>query len=292
MTAGRRDKASRDLRPGHPELPLGNPASIDPAAPTRWLAPDPGGLWEVADVVGVEPETVESTTLRLTLPEVPELLPGQYYLVRLATRAHAGVGAGAVQQAFSVSSSPYPPTRTVAITVREVPGGRVSPHLAHKVRVGDQLHLHGPYGFLTWTEEDGGPLVLIGAGSGVAPLMSIVRYAVARKASVPMVLLCSSRDRSRVLFRAALEELDQRTPWLSVVHTFTRNPGDELARYHRRVDATMIDEVIHSLALSPGDRTANVSYLVAGSAGMVGAVRTAMRTLGVADGSVASENHA
>lgn len=238
----------------------------------------------MADVVAVEPETGEATTLRVALPETPEFLPGQYYLVRLATPTDAG----AVQQAFSVSSSPYPPSRTVDITVREVSGGRVSPHLAREVRVGDQLHLYGPYGFLTWTEDDGGPLMLIGAGSGVAPLMSIVRYAAARGASVPMALLCSSRDRSRALFRAALEGLDGQAPWLSVVHTFTRSPGDGFARYHRRVDASMIDEVAHTVALGPAD----MSYLVAGPAAMVSAVGEALSSLGVPDARVSSENHA
>ena len=264
---------------------LSDPAPIGPVrAPTRWLAPDPGGLWEVAEVVGVEPETAEATTLRLALPETPDLLPGQYYLVRLATPAHAG----AVQQAFSVSSSPYPPSPTVDITVREVSGGRVSPHLAREVRVGDQLHVYGPYGFLTWTEDDGGPLMLIGAGSGVAPLVSIVRYAAARGASMPMVLLCSSRDRSRVLFRAALEGLERQAPWLSVVHTFTRSPKDGFARYHRRVDAPMINEIAHTAALGPDD----MSYLVAGPAAMVGAVREALSSVGVPDARVSSENHA
>ncbi len=235
------------------------------------------------------PDTVEATTLRLRLPEAPELLPGQYYLVRLAIDARPG----AVEQAFSISSSPYPPTPEIEITVREVPGGRASPHLAHEMRVGDQLHVRGPYGFLTWTEEDGGPLVLSGAGSGVAPLISIVRYAVARGSTMPMALLCSSRDRSRVLFLPAIQELVDQAPWLSVVHTFTRDPEDGYARYHRRIDARMIDEVARSLldiSLVDGN-LAGTLFLVAGSSAMVRATREAIAALGVSEDNVSSENH-
>lgn len=259
-------------------------------AAARWLVPDPGRLWELADVVDVTSDTLEATTLRLQLPEAPEFLPGQYYLVRLAIDARPG----AVEQAFSVSSSPYPPSPQIEITVREVPGGRASPHLAHEVGVGDQLHVRGPYGFLTWTEEDAGPLVLIGAGSGVAPLISIVRYAVARGSTMPMTLLCSSRDRPRILFRRAIEELVQRAPWLSVVHTFTRSPEDGYARYHRRIDAPMIDEVARSVldtGLADSD-LADILFLVAGSSTMVGATREAIAALGVSEACVSSENHA
>ena len=153
--------------------------------------------------------------MRLALSETPELLPGQYYLVRLVIDGPSGV----VEQAYSVSSSPYPLVPEIEITVRKVHGGRASPLLARQVRVGDQLHVRGPFGFLTWTEEDGGPLVLIGAGSGVAPLMSIVRYAVARQEQVPMTVLCSSRDRGTVLFRQPLEDLVACSLWLSATHT-------------------------------------------------------------------------
>jgi ferredoxin-NADP reductase len=115
------------------------------------------------------------------LPEVPELQAGQYYVLRLATPSPPG----AVEQAYSVSSSPYPPSAEIEITVREVTGGRISPVLVHHVQVGDLLHVRGPFGFLTWSEDDGGPLLLLGAGSGVAPLMSIVRYVAARRATPP-----------------------------------------------------------------------------------------------------------
>lgn len=251
----------------------------------RWLAPDRGRLWDEAEVVGVVPDAPGVTTLRLTLPETPELLPGQYYLVRLAIERPPGM----VEQAYSVSSPPYPQVPDLEITVREVPDGRASPLLVRHVRVGDRLQVRGPFGFLTWTEKDGGPLMLIGAGSGVAPFMSIVRYAVARRAQMPMTVLCSSRDRAAVLFRQPLEELTASPSWLSVTHTFTRSPHDPYARFHRRIDTRMLEELVSELE---GADIAEMAFLVAGPAGMVSAAREAIMALGAPDANVYSEDHA
>jgi ferredoxin-NADP reductase len=260
-------------------------APFAPASHRRFLGPDRGRLWDEARVSAVTPESTSATILRLALPTVPEFRAGQYLLLRLASASPPGV----VEQAYSVSSSPYPPGAEIEIAVREVAGGRVSPLLAHHVQMGDLLHVRGPFGFLTWSEEDGGPLLLLGAGSGAAPLMSIVRYAAARGATTPMTVLCSSRDRSTVLFRQPLETLDRSQPWLSVVHTFTRDSDDPYPRYHRRIDATMIDEVT---ATSFGSTHADVTYLVAGPPDMVAAVRRALAQLGVPDARMASEDHA
>jgi len=256
-----------------------------PASERRFLAPDRGRSWDEARVTAIAPESTSGTTLRLALPEVPELQAGQYYLLRLATPSPPG----AVEQAYSVSSSPHPPSAEIEITVREVPGGRISPLLARHVRVGDLLHVRGPFGFLTWSKDDGGPLLLLGAGSGVAPLASIVRYAAARRATTPMALLCSSRDHSTVLFRRPLEELDHSQPWLSVVHTFTRDSTNPYPRYHRRIDVAMIDEVA---ATSFGLARADATYLVAGPLDMVAAARNALTEMGVPDARISSEDHA
>jgi hypothetical protein len=110
------------------------------------------------------------------LAEPAHFVAGQYYLVRMRVDVVPGV----LEQAYSVSSSPWPPSSEIEITVRDVPGGRTSRVLARQVREGDQLHLHGPFGALTWNEADGGPLLMIGAGGGVAPFASIVRFASVR----------------------------------------------------------------------------------------------------------------
>ncbi|SRR5665213_142644 len=250
----------------------------------RWLAPDLGRLWEVATVLGVRLDGSDAATLRLELPRPAHFAAGQYYLVRMRVDATPK----GVEQAYSVSSSPWPPSSEIEITVRDVPGGRVSPVLTRQVGAGDQLHLHGPFGTLTWSEADGGPLVMIGAGSGIAPMTSIMRLASACKSTVPMALLCSNRERASVLLYEPLEELDRHEDRVSVTHTFTRSPWDPSARYHRQIDAPMIDDVIDGLALrSP----ALPSVLVAGPPAMVTSVRAALATLGIGEDRIKSELH-
>jgi ferredoxin-NADP reductase len=249
----------------------------------RWLAMDRATRWEEAEVTGVD-RNGGGTRLRLRLDQVPQVLPGQYYLVRLAVSTPPGV----VEQAYSLCSSPYPPSTEIEIAVRAVPRGRVSPALARQVEVGDRLQVRGPYGFLTWTEADGGPIGLIGAGTGVAPLAAIVRYAAARQLEVPMTLLCSSRDRGTALLGDELSDLTRRVSWFRLVRTFTRSPHDDSATYHRRIDTAMLAEVF-------GDqgRTARpIGYYVAGPAGMVIATRAMLGSLGVADELISSEDHA
>jgi ferredoxin-NADP reductase len=251
----------------------------------RWLAPDPGGVWLVATVVGVRAECRDATTLLLELPEPVDFVAGQYFLVRVRVDAAPGV----VEQAYSVSSSSWPPSSTIELPVRDVPGGRVSPLLARRVGAGDHLHLRGPFGSLTWDGIDAGPLMMIGAGSGVAPFASIVRSASARQSTTPMALLCSSRDRTTALFREALDELDHREDRLSVIHTFTRSPRDLSAHYHRRIDASMLNEVVGKLRLRD---PAPLSLLIAGPLEMVAVARQACATLGIENERVNYELHA
>ena len=253
------------------------------AANDRWLAADRARMWEDAEVVGVE-RRAAAALLRLRLVEVPDLLPGQYYLVRLAVDAPPGV----VEQAYSLCSSPYPRSTEVEIAVREVPGGRVSPLLARQVEVGDHLQVRGPFGFLTWTEHDGGPLGLVGAGTGIAPLVSIVRYASARRLAVPMTLLCSSRDRMTALLVDELEALARVLPWFKLVHTYTRNAHDPSARYRRRIDADILAEVFETHDHTPRPTL----YYVAGPGDMVITTRSMLGSLGVVDDVIYSEDHA
>ena len=251
----------------------------------RWLAPDRGRLRLVATVIGVRSECSDATTLLLELPKPADCVAGQYYLVRMRIDGASGV----VEQAYSVSSSPWSPSSKIVITIREIPDGRASPLLARQVGEGDQLHLHGPFGSLTWNEADGGPLLMNGAGSGVALFASIVRFASSGHSTVPMALLCSSRDRASILFREPLVELDRSQDQLSVIHTFTRSPRDLWAHFHRRVDAPMINDVIEKFG-SWGP--APLSLLIAGPLEMVASARLACQALGVESVRINYELHA
>lgn len=252
-------------------------------ASDRWLAVDRMAVWEQALVVKVE-RNAAGTVLRLRLAEVPDDLPGQYYLVRLAVGAPPGVA----EQAYSLCSSPYPPSSEVEIAVREVPGGRVSPLLVRQVEVGDLLQVRGAFGFLTWTERDGGPVGLIGAGTGVGPLAAIVRYAAARRLEVPMTLLRSDCDRTTALLSGELETLSRDMAWFRLVSTVTRGPYGPSTRFHRRIDADMLAEVFMA---EPYEQHPGI-YYVAGPRDLVVAARAMLVSLGVADGQIFREIHA
>jgi len=249
----------------------------------RWIVGDGSRLWDTARAIAVE-RADAGTTLRLRLPEPPSFLPGQYYLVRVATPAPPG----SIQQSYSVSSSPFPPSPDIELAVRAVAGGRASPTLAHAVEPGDLLQVRGPFGDLTWTEVDGGPVVLVGGGSGVAPLASIVRYGAAHGATTPMVMLSSSRTRATALLREPLEALGRDHAWFRLAHTFTRDPAEPHGRFHRRIDAAMLGDVLDETGT---DVTAARCY-VAGPPDLVSAVRADLVALGASDRSIVTEDHA
>ena len=164
-------------------------------------------------------------------------LPGQHVDVRLT--AEDGYQA---QRSYSVSSAPEP--GALELTVDAIPDGEVSPYLTEELRPADRLELRGPIGgYFTWTAEDGGPLLLVAGGSGVAPLMSMLRYRAAVGSSVPTTLLYSSRSREDIIFREELQRLAA-DPTLDVVHTLTRSHPPGWEGYTRRIDAAMLDEVV------------------------------------------------
>jgi len=128
-------------------------------------------------------------------------------------------------ESYSVASSPWPDPSVIELTIKEVPGGLVSPLLVRRIPVGAVLAIEGPFGYFTWTETDGGPLALVGAGSDIVPLMAIIRYAAAKQLAVPVRLSLSSEDRTHAIYHQQLTTLAQAHPWLEVTHTFTRGRG-------------------------------------------------------------------
>jgi ferredoxin-NADP reductase len=136
---------------------------------------------------------------------------------------------------------------TIEIGVREVPGGLISPRLVRGLAVGDLVQVRGPVGRFTWTADDGGPVLLVGAGSGVVPLMSMIRYAEEFGLDVPMRLVSSSSDFDHAFYHCDLTDLADRNSWLKVVHTFTRDPSDPRATHHRRIDHPMVAEAVADL---------------------------------------------
>jgi ferredoxin-NADP reductase len=225
-------------------------------------------LWRLADVVEVVPETPRTKSLVLEVSGWEGHKAGQHVDVRLT--ADDGYQA---QRSYSIASAPE--DESLVLTVDRLDDGEVSPYLTDVLMAGDKLELRGPIGgYFTWEAKDGGPLLLVGGGSGVVPLMAMIRHrAVVGSSEVPTRLLYSSRSYEEIIYRRELEHLAARNGALEVIHTLTRSRPASWRGYHRRIDAEMLAEV----AWSPEERPL---AFVCGPTPLVEAVAAALVGLG------------
>ena len=201
--------------------------------------------WQFATVVDVKPETPRVRTLILGVPAWPGHHAGQHVDVRLT--AEDGYQA---QRSYSIATAPE--DGHLALTVERLEDGEVSPYLTDELRPGDMLELRGPIGgYFVWEVALGGPLLLVGGGSGVVPLMAMLRHrATALRSAgadarhgVPARLLYSSRRWDEVIYREELAGLAEDDPTFQVTHTLTREPPDGWTGFRRRIDRMMLAEV-------------------------------------------------
>ncbi len=186
----------------------------------------------MATVRAVRRETPRATTVLLDVEGWPGHRPGQHVDVRLT--AEDGYQA---ERAYSIASAPGDPA--VALTVERIEGGEVSPYLADEVRAGDRLEVRGPIGgYFTWQVADGGPLLLVAGGSGLVPLMSMLRHRAGSASEVEAALLLSTRSSGDVLYAAELEQ--QRASGVDVRCTLTREAPEGWGGWTGRVDARML----------------------------------------------------
>ncbi|MDP9362739.1 MAG: ferredoxin reductase [Chloroflexota bacterium] len=212
-------------------------------------APDPAvaerARWRLAEVAAIVDETPRVRGLILSVPGWPGHLPGQHLDVRLT--AEDGYQA---QRSYSIASPPEEPR--LALVVERLEDGEVSPYLAGELRPGDALELRGPIGgYFVWSVPLGGPLLLVAGGSGVAPLMAMLRHRALAPGgkAVPATLLYSSRSFEEILFREELDRLAAADPALRVVHTLTRERPAGWTGQARRIDRAMLAEVAGPPAL-------------------------------------------
>src|ERR671936_2960759 len=192
--------------------------------------------WQLGEVVATQVETARTKSITLLLPTWPGHRAGQHVDVRLT--AEDGYQA---ERSYSIASPPEEQPR-VTLTVERLDDGEVSPYLAEELVVGDKLELRGPIGgYFAWDADDGGPLLLVGGGSGVVPLMSMLRHRAARRSQVSARLLYSARSLDDVIYRQELERLA--TDNLEVLYTLTRAQPPGWTGYARRVDKDMLEEV-------------------------------------------------
>jgi ferredoxin-NADP reductase len=231
--------------------------------------------WRLATVADLVSETPRARTLVLDVPGWPGHRAGQHVDVRLT--AEDGYQA---QRSYSIASSPE--DERVVLTIERLDEGEVSPYLTDEVRVGDRLELRGPIGgYFVWEVAIGGPLLLVGGGSGIVPLMAMLRHRAAalRGAEadaphhVPARLLYSSRRWDEVIYRNELARLVEDDSSLEVALTLTREQPPGWAGFRRRIDRMMLAEV----AWPPAERP---HVFVCGPTLLVEAVAAALVTLG------------
>ena len=192
--------------------------------------------WTLGEVVELIDETPRVRSIVLDVPEWPGHRAGQHVDVRLT--AEDGYQA---QRSYSIASAPE--DGPLAITVERLPDGEVSDYLVGELRRGDMLELRGPIGgYFVWEARSGGPLLLVAGGSGIVPLMSMLRHREASDAMIGARLVYSSRSWDEVIYRDELERLAAGSNGPEVTHTLTRSQPPGWTGYARRVDGAMLAE--------------------------------------------------
>jgi ferredoxin-NADP reductase len=193
--------------------------------------------WQIATVKAVRTETPEVKTLTLALADWTPHRPGQHYDVRLT--AADGYSA---QRSYSVASEPER-TGEIDLTVERIADGEVSPFLDDVAAVGDRFEVRGPIGgYFVWDSSIGGPLLLVAGGSGVVPLMAMLRHRGVAGAKDHARLLYSVRTFEQIIYGQELDALAEKNG-LTVSYTLTRSQPAGWKGYARRIDDAMLREV-------------------------------------------------
>lgn len=198
--------------------------------------------WQIATVKAIKAETWRVKTLTLELPNWVLHQPGQHYDVRLT--APDGYQA---QRSYSIASEPER-VGQIDLTVEKIEGGEVSTYLHDVLVPGDRLEVRGPIGgYFVWNASRDEPLMLVAAGSGIVPLMAMIRHRAARHSRAPARLLYSSRTFEDIIYRAELDRLSTQGNGLLIFHTLTRAQPAGWQGYRRRIDAEMLAEIVKPL---------------------------------------------
>lgn len=219
--------------------------------------------WTLGRVAEVAQETPRVASLYLDVPGWSGHVAGQHVDVRLT--AEDGYQA---QRSYSIASAPED-TR-IAITVERLEDGEVSPYLVGEVHTGDQVELRGPIGgFFVWRAADVRPLLLVAGGSGVVPLMAMLRHRALSGSKTPARLLYSSRTFEDIIYRDELDRLASAGDGLTLHHTLTRAHPDGWRGYSRRLDGPMMGEVAWPKSDSPAVFICGPTAFVESAAGLL-----------------------
>ena len=201
--------------------------------------------WQIASVTHIKPETASVKTFTLKLPAWMRHRAGQHYDIRLT--AEDGYQA---QRSYSIASEPEREGE-VDLTVERIGDGEVSAYMHDVLVPGDRIEVRGPIGgYFVWEATMREPLLLIAGGSGVVPLMSMIRHRAATGATNPTSLLYSSRSFEDIIYYNELETLRSSNNGAQIFHTLTRSQPAGWKGYARRIDPAMLKEVAGPLGRS------------------------------------------
>ena len=236
--------------------------------------------WQTARIAEIIPRTARVKSFFLT-PERPFVFrAGQHVDLRLT--APDGYQA---RRSYSIASAPDAPER-LELAVEKLDDGEVSSFLHEVAEVGDAIELRGPIGgHFVWDVADGGPLLLVGAGSGVAPLMAMVRHRAAQGGRTPALLLLASRTWDDALFRDELIALDARGDGFRLVIATSREPPRRPGDQGRRVDGPMMAQAVALLPAAP------THVFVCGSNAFVETAAAALLDAGIAPPLIRTERY-
>lgn len=233
--------------------------------------------WQIASVKEIKPENAHVKSFTLTLPQWMRHRAGQHYDIRLT--AEDGYQA---QRSYSIASEPEREGE-VDITVERISDGEVSAYLHDVLVPGDRIEARGPIGgYFVWEATMNEPLLLIAGGSGVVPLMSMIRHRAAAGGKNPIALLYSSRSFEDIIYYNELERLQSENDGMHVIHTLTRSQPADWKGYARRIDQDMLKEVTGPLGRS-------VQVYICGPTLLVEAAANTLVKIGISSNQVRTE---
>jgi ferredoxin-NADP reductase len=203
-------------------------------------------MWRIGTVVALCDETSTARTITLEVPDWPGHVAGQHVDLRLT----APDGYSAVRS-YSIASAPSLQPQ-FEVTVERMPDGEVSPYLTQVIAPGDQLEVRGPIGgWFVWRSEQTGPVQLIAGGSGIVPLMAMIRARFSSENRSQFRLLYSVRDGESIFYKHELKALSEDKLGLNVTYVYTRKVPMGWPRPAGRINATLVANTTWPAVLDP-----------------------------------------
>jgi ferredoxin-NADP reductase len=238
---------------------------------------DSGINWQIATVKSVHDESPRVKLFTLDLPNKAIFLAGQYYDIRLT--APDGYQA---QRSYSVTSPPTDSNK-IELAIELIEDGEVSSYFHELVKPGEKIEVRGPIGgYFTWSSapDYGEPVLLVGGGSGIAPLMSMLRHRnSSANNSAPVILMFSVRTEADILFREELEQMASSDSGLTLIIALTRGAPRGWRGQERRIDRKMIDAAVSNL--QPGSENRPDRAYICGSNGFVESISGYLLEMGM-----------